>query len=409
MDQMVSGSGFLPLRLLDEAWLLPQEQTMVRRLEQMLSGTGRGRDLAWDILSLIVYNIDVSVVLDDSGSMQLDMFGKPVGGYGGGYGGAYGGAGSVGGYDGGSSLTLAMRQVSSSAESSWCDQVGFEDPMAMRQLMANRRGSLSSAMPTVAPSPLSPTHRRWYFARDALRRWWHVFQVLGIDPPLYLLNGPCTRCSQLEHVFARQPSGTTPMTQALQAAVGNSASSQGRSALVLVITDGEADDMYGFNALLDSCQNGQFGDMQICLLGLSLVPQDIEWFENEECDETRIRTVEAYEVEARQIRLREVVRKEGGYNFEMHSYRSLVTNLFPADYDYEAPLQNLRHRLYITAHGRDRWWGLNSMLWRWCCSNGICVCCFIGTGYHCCGWCQGNECGKCQKPELLEGCCGGEE
>merc|ERR1719254_117617 len=98
--------------------------------------------------------------------------------------------------------------------------------------------------------------------------------------------------------------------------------------------------MYGFNALLDCVQNGQYGHMQVCLLGLSLVPADIEWFENEECDETRIRTVEAYEVEARQIRRREVVRHEDGYNFEMHSYRSLVTNFSPADYDYEAPLQN---------------------------------------------------------------------
>mmetsp|Transcript_86889 Transcript_86889/g.270140 ORF Transcript_86889/g.270140 Transcript_86889/m.270140 type:complete len:216 (+) Transcript_86889:41-688(+) len=38
----------------------------------------------------------------------------------------------------------------------------------------------------------------------------------------------------------------------------------------------------------------------------------------------------------------------------MHTYRALVTNFFPADYDYEAPLQTLRHRLYITLHALDR-------------------------------------------------------
>ena len=140
------------------------------------------------------------------------------------------------------------------------------------------------------------------------------------------------------------------------------------------------------------------------MLGLSLVPRDVEWFENEECDETRIRTVEAYEVEQRQIQLREVVSREGGYNFSMHTFRVLLTNLFPADYDYETPLQNLRHRLYITLHGRDRWWGINSCAWRCCCSNLCCAACFLLSAGHCCGWCQGNECCscKCQYPPLLE-------
>ena len=50
-----------------------------------------------------------------------------------------------------------------------------------------------------------------------------------------------------------------------------------------------------------------------------------------------------------------VITKEGEYNFDMHVYRTLVTNLFPADYDYEAPWQNLRHRCYATCHSRDRW------------------------------------------------------
>merc|ERR1719401_3137079 len=147
--------------------------------------------------------------------------------------------------------------------------------------------------------------------------------------------------------------------------------------LLLVLTDGEADNMFTFNRTLDEIQNGVYGDVQVCLMGLSLVKADIEWFENEECDETRIRTVEAFEVEQRLIQMKEVVKKEGGYNFAMHTYRVLLTNYFPADYDYEAPLQNLRHRLYITIHGRDRWWGLNNGLWRCAVSNLLCTTCFL--------------------------------
>lgn len=284
----------------------------------------------------------------------------------------------------------------------------------MQGLLTSRSSAWGRAQPAVAPSPISPHCRRWFFARDALRRWGAVFRILQMDPVIQLLNplpgrpGDTMRMSQLEEVFRMQPAGTTPMTEALQKILGSRAPGTdvaARPLLVLALTDGEANDMYSFNAILDACQNGQFGDVQICLLGLSLVPRDIEWFENEECDEIRIRTIEAYEVEARQIRLKEVVQREDGYNFEMHSYRSLVTNFFPADYDYEAPLQNLRHRLYITLHGRDRWWGLNSVVWRCCCSNLFCTCCFLATGCHCCGWCQGNDCGKCQKPDILDGCC----
>merc|ERR1719469_1305145 len=180
--------------------------------------------------------------------------------------------------------------------------------------------------------------------------------------------------SQVEYIFSQQPQGSTPMTDALLSALTGVHATRGlqynngvggynfgprmatqRPKLVLGITDGEANDMKSFAALLDYCQNGHFGDVQVCLLGLSLVKEDIEWFEMEECDETRIRTIEPYEVEIQQILMREVVSKQDGYSFEMHSYRALVTNFFPADYDYEAPLQNFRHRLYITGHGRDRW------------------------------------------------------
>jgi len=178
--------------------------------------------------------------------------------------------------------------------------------------------------------------------------------------------------------------------------------------LIIGITDGEANNMLTFCNLLDCIQNNQYGDVQVSLMGLSLVKEDIEWFENEECDETRIRTIESYEVEQRQIQLKEVVKKEGNYNYQMHIYRCLVTNFYPAEYDYEAHLQNLRHRLYITIHGRDRWYGINSCVWKTCCSDLCCTACFICTCCHCNGWCQGNEicASKYEMPQMLEGCCG---
>merc|ERR1740130_1786706 len=51
---------------------------------------------------------------------------------------------------------------------------------------------------------------------------------------------------------------------------------------------------------------------------------------------------------------RRVIERPNQYNFAMHVARALVTNFFPADYDYEAPVQTLRHRLYITMHALDR-------------------------------------------------------
>ena len=65
-----------------------------------------------------------------------------------------------------------------------------------------------------------------------------------------------------------------------------------------------------FNGVLDAIQNRQHGDVQVCLMGLSLVPEDIEWFEDEECDDTHIRTIEAFEVEQQQMLRREVITKE---------------------------------------------------------------------------------------------------
>jgi len=243
-----------------------------------------------------------------------------------------------------------------------------------------------------------------------LRQWRPVYTLMGLDPWIYLLNpmtdvGDKVPLSRVEAVFAGQPQGRTPMTEAIQRALEDHRRELPKQTLLLlIVTDGEADNMVSFNAVLDRIQNNVFGDVQVCFMGLSLVPRDIEWFENEECDETRIRTVEAYEVEQRQIQLREVVSREGAYNFYMHTFRVLVTNFFPADYDYEAPLQNLRHRLYITLHGRDRWYGLNNPCWKCVVSNLLCTACFLATCCHCNGWCQGNECGKKQYPECLEGC-----
>jgi hypothetical protein len=127
-----------------------------------------------------------------------------------------------------------------------------------------------------------------------------------------------------------------------------------RPLLVLALTDGEANDAQLFNTTLDQIQDGKYGDVQVLLMGLSLDKEDIEWFEDEECDDTRIRSIEAYEVEQQMIHFRMTDLHENDYNFAMHTFRALVTNYFPADYDYEAPLQTLRHRLYITLHALDR-------------------------------------------------------
>jgi hypothetical protein len=81
--------------------------------------------------------------------------------------------------------------------------------------------------------------------------------------------------------------------------------------------------MDSFNTLLDSIQWGAHGDVQVCLNGLSLVPEDLEWFENEECDDTRIRTVEAFEVEQQQMLRKEVYRSQL-FNFFHCGYKMLL-------------------------------------------------------------------------------------
>ena len=166
----------------------------------------------------------------------------------------------------------------------------------------------------------------------------------------------------------------------------------------------------------------------------------VDRFENEECDDTRVRTVECFEVEQQQMLRREVITREGDYNFDMHVFRTLLTNFFPADYDYEAPIQNMRHRLYITLHGWDRWWSLRSVgvertlaqarygggagygyqsaaaaqqlcgcyqCCSDCCGAAVCTPLYVLTGACCCGLLQGQECCQCRPTDCLDAC-GGE-
>jgi len=350
---------------------------MIARLEHVLAETGHAHNLARDMLTPVVYNVDVRIILDNSGSMSLDMLGRiPTGGCG--------------------------IDNKTSPDNNFVQQTLNSLPVPF---------SASGRARFLRPPQggLSPFHRRWYHARDLLRHWATVYGILGLDPYVYLLNrqpgwGTKCRLSIMESIFALPPQGGTPMPQALMSAIQDHAQECNETTLLLLgLTDGEANDMVYFNRVLDEIQNLLYGDVQICLLGLSLIRKDIEWFENEECDETRVRTIEAFEVEDRQIQLREVAPKEGGYNYAMHTYRGLVTNFFPADYDYEAPLQNFRHRVYITIHGRDRWWAIQNNIY-WCvCSQLFCSACFLATGCHGFGWCQGNECGKCQCPDMLRG------
>lgn len=49
---------------------------MVHQLEEILQQTGHGREIALDMLTPRLYNIDVRIILDNSGSMSLDMMGE---------------------------------------------------------------------------------------------------------------------------------------------------------------------------------------------------------------------------------------------------------------------------------------------------------------------------------------------
>ena len=177
MDQMVSGSGLYPPRLLDPTWLTEAEVAMVDRLGEVLAGTGNPHGLAMDLLSILIYDVDVRIVLDNSGSMHLDMLGN--------------GNFVVGGAD-------------------FIEQTTIENPQALRQVYAKMKRPSPTAPPAPPNSPISPTHRRWFFARDALQRWRQAFTIMGLDPDVYLLNSMRgvarnrLRCSQLDGVFKQR-------------------------------------------------------------------------------------------------------------------------------------------------------------------------------------------------------------
>ncbi|CAK9039041.1 unnamed protein product [Durusdinium trenchii] len=360
------------VEFLDDSWFSEEEKVMVRQLEVILQGTDHAHSLARDMLTPLIYDLEIAFVLDDSGSMNLDMFGQ----------------------------CIPRRDIT--ATTPW-NAIALVK--ALRQSLPGGWFTSNTA-PRPAECPISPHHCRWFFARHHLRCWKQVFSILQMDPWLYMLNGgKRCRLSELEQIFHSMAGGSTPMSQTIRQVLRDlSPVANGKSLLIVALTDGEANDMVDFNRVLDEIQNLRYGDVQVCLFGLSLIKEDIEWFENEECDETRIRTIEPFEVENRQIQLKEVTRREGGYTFDMHVMRGLVTNYYPADYDYEAPLQNLMHRVYITLHGRDRWWAIQNPLWYLFGSNCLCPACFLATGCHCCGRLQGNDCGKFEVPDCLKTC-----
>lgn len=315
MDQLCSGSGLFPPRHLSDDWFSADELQMISQLERMLQQTGHAAALARDMMALRIFDVDVRIIADDSGSMSCGM----LGGWGGG---GWGGPG-------------------------WT-------PQRVQQVFG-RRAFRPASLEMFSGCPFPPTAQRWDLLRDALAKWEGVFGVLGMPRRVYRLNAHDDPRGDLDRLLARGPGGGTPMGAAMARVLSEyRRDGQDRPLLILALTDGEANDKNDFNAILDEIQDGLHGDVQVCLMGLSLEPEDIEWFEDEECDDTRIRTIEAWEVEQQMILYRKVIPRAADYNFEMHTYRALVTNFFPADYDYEAPIQTLRHRLYITLHALDR-------------------------------------------------------
>lgn len=310
MDQLNSGSGLYPPRFLDDTWFTKQEKLMIQQLEVVLAETGSAAAMARDMMALRIYDIDVRIICDDSGSMNNSML--P---------GAWG--------------------------SGWTSG-------QVQQVFGNRAFTPDS-VGAFAGCPLGPSTKRWVFLVDALTKWEKVFKILDVERKLYLLNDRTFKEGSVESVLSGGPVGGTPMGSKFANVLNEYQQERsGRPLLMLALTDGEANDKPLFNSVLDQIQDGAYGDVQVCLMGLSLEAADIEWFEDEECDDTRIRTIEAWEVEQQQILWRKVIQRSADYNFAMHTFRALVTNYFPADYDYEAPVQTLRHRLYITLHALDR-------------------------------------------------------
>lgn len=316
MDQLCSGSGLFPPRHLDDSWFTPEELQMISSLERLLQATGHAAELARDMMALRIYDIDIRIIADDSGSMSCGM---------------------IGGFDGGW------------GRSGWTKE--------MIQTVFGRRAFRPDDLAMFNDSPFPPTTPRWNLLKDHLLKWDEVFNIMKVERKVYFLNRRADPTESMDQLLSTFPGGGTPMGSTFNRVLSEYQKEglrQDRPCLILALTDGEANDKDVFNRTLDQIQDGLHGDVQVCLMGLSLEPEDIEWFEDEECDDTRIRTIEAWEVEQQMILYRKVIPRSDCYSFSMHVYRALVTNYFPADYDYEAPIQTLRHRLYITLHALDR-------------------------------------------------------
>jgi hypothetical protein len=311
MDQLTSGSAAFPPRFLADEWFTQEEQTMIAALEVALLETDVAAELARDLMALRLYDVDVRIVIDDSGSMSLPMFG----------------------YDG-------------EPATGWT-------PGRIDKVFGPRAFSPDS-LGIFGCCPMDPSQSRWSFAQDAVQQWEKILGLMHIQPQYYLLNRAHKATADRNEIFRHPPGGRTPLGATIRRVLQDLKYSKPCTHLILVLTDGEASDAMDFNRVLDEIQDGNHGDVQVCLMGLSLEPEDIKWFEDEECDDTRIRTIEPWEVEQEQILWRRVIQHRGRYNFTLHTIRALVTNLFPADYDYESPMQTLRHRLYITLHAIDR-------------------------------------------------------
>lgn len=325
MDQLCSGSGFFPPRHLANEWFSQEELDMIKTLERLLEPTGHAAELARDMMALRVFDVDVRIIADDSYSMA--------------------GGCPLLKTDAGYNPTL----VAKPCRSAWTEE-------QINQVFGKREFRPDNIR-TFTDSPFTPSSPPWIMLEDALRKWEEIFKIMDIRRKMYLLNGLIHPESSVDTALAKGPCGGTPMGDTfarLLCDYEKTARREGRPLLLLALTDGEANDKALFNSILDEIQDGVHGDVQVCLMGLSFRPEDIEWFEDEECDDTRIRTIEPFEVEQQLILYRKVVQRSADYNFAMHTYRALVTNFFPADYDYEAPIQTLRHRLYITLHALDR-------------------------------------------------------
>jgi len=309
MDLTVGGSALFPPRLLEDEWFTENELVTLRFLEAGLAQTGHGAGLARDILALKIYDINVHIILDDSSSMGASMFGSkdsPGGG--------------------------------------WTQS-------RITKVFADRAFAPNSAQ-DFANCPLGASSSRWAFAQEALEQWDLLFGVLGLHPQLRRAGSERTAGAAGE-LFGQPPSGHASVSDALRQVLQEEGRPCG-TRLILVLTDGEAVDRADFNAILDEIEDGVHGDTQVCLLGLNLEPQGLEWFEDAECEASRVRTIRPWEVEQQQMLWRKVIEHPGQYSFAFHTVRALLTNLFPAEYDYKAPFQCLRHRLYSTLRALDR-------------------------------------------------------